>query len=300
MREDMGLPTLGTVFRDAGLVTGAFGKLHAAGEDDNNDLGFAERALRIYTPTSNDYQHTIGLDSFWKYCSYLPRYRPESEPPPRNTYNPGNAPINLPDELIFDSMVADRTIDFMNRHREEPFFLWVGFEKPHPELYAPQRFHDMYNPADMPLPRQHLGQSRRSTRHDTRQPDLPHRHARRLHGRRTARHRGGVLRQRDVHGRADWPRPRFARLARPRRRHAGDLHVRPRRESARARPRAQAVLLRVRGSRAAGRSHARHCRPLRRSRWAGQPGRPVPHGDRGVRRRPAERYRRRIAAPGTT
>ncbi len=112
---DLSLPNLGTIFREAGYVTGAFGKVHVPGEDEEHDLGFDERALRIYTPMHNDYQHTIGLENFWKYASYLPRYRPPSNPPPRNGINPTNAPIELEDELIFDHMVADRSIEFMRK-----------------------------------------------------------------------------------------------------------------------------------------------------------------------------------------
>jgi arylsulfatase A-like enzyme len=177
---DMGLPTLGTLFRDAGYRTGAFGKVHAAGEDDDRDLGFDERALRVYTPMKNDYQHTIGLEKFWQYCSYLPQYKPHPEAEPRHDYNLENRPIELEDELILDAMTADRSIEFLQKHqalrhdqepgasvpelvegRNAPFFLWVGLEKPHNEMYAPKRFHDMYDPQEMDLPEnRHFDRSR--------------------------------------------------------------------------------------------------------------------------------------------
>ncbi len=152
MRRDMGLPLLGELFRGAGYATAAFGKVHVAGETDGNDLGFDERALRIYTPMANDYQHTIGLENFYKYASYLPKYRPPDAPPPRNGINPANAPIELEEELILDRMVADRSIDFLERRGDAPFFLWVGLEKPHNEMYAPKRFHDLYDPDTIELP----------------------------------------------------------------------------------------------------------------------------------------------------
>jgi arylsulfatase A-like enzyme len=205
MHRDMGLPTMGTIFRNAGYATGAFGKLHVAGENDERDLGFAERALRIYTPTKNDYQHTIGLEKFWQYCSYLPQYKPRPDARGRHSYNLKNEPIQLEEEFILDRMTADRAIEFLkkvagasssgkgnvpgascsgtlehesgarcSRHPPEqdapatsdtragrsghpgsgntPFFLWVGLEKPHNEMYAPRRFHDLYDPAGMPLP----------------------------------------------------------------------------------------------------------------------------------------------------
>lgn len=161
MHRQMGLPTLGTVFREAGYVTGAFGKLHVAGEDDDHDLGFDERALRIYTPMKNDYQHTIGLEKFWQYCSYLPQYKPHPDALERHSYNLKNEPIQLEEELILDHMVAEHSIDFLKRHRDRPFFLYVGLEKPHNEMYAPQRFHDLYDPAKMELPvNRHFDRSR--------------------------------------------------------------------------------------------------------------------------------------------
>ncbi len=161
LRKDMGLPTLGTLFRDAGYVTGAFGKLHVAGETDERDLGFSERALRIFTSTKNDYQHTIGLEKFWQYCSFIARYKPSPESKERHDYNRKNEPIELEENLILDSMTVDRSIEFLKTHRADPFFLWVGLDKPHPELYAPKRFHEMYSPEDMELPEnRHFDRSR--------------------------------------------------------------------------------------------------------------------------------------------
>ncbi len=159
---DLTLPNLGTIFRLAGYATAAFGKVHVPGEDEEHNLGFDERALRSYTPKANDYQHTIGLENFWKYASYLPQYHPPSNPTTRNGINPANAPIELAEELIFDHMVTNRAIGFLQRHSGHrpsttddcPFFLWVGLEKPHNEMYAPKRFHDLYDP-DRPWASRH-------------------------------------------------------------------------------------------------------------------------------------------------
>lgn len=149
---DLSLPTMGSIFRDAGYATAAFGKMHVEGEDEAHDLGFDERALRLYTPMHNDYQHTIGLEKFWKYCSYLPKYKPYPEAGQRHSYNLMNEPIQLEEELILDHMTADRAVGFLREQREDPFFLYVGLEKPHNEMYAPKRFHDLYDPDAMTLP----------------------------------------------------------------------------------------------------------------------------------------------------
>jgi iduronate 2-sulfatase len=51
-----------------------------------------------------------------------------------------------------DSKVADRAIEYLRRHKDGPFFLAVGFAKPHSPPTAPKRFYDLYDPAKLPLP----------------------------------------------------------------------------------------------------------------------------------------------------
>ena len=141
------LPTMGSVFRDAGYVTGAIGKLHAAGETDERDLGFDKRGLRIYTAARGSYRDEVGDDVLRQYAGYMLDGRPA-----RHVYNPSNTPVGMDENLMLDNLVVDRCIEFMRAQRNKPFFLWAGLEKPHPEWYAPARFHDMYDPAKMPLP----------------------------------------------------------------------------------------------------------------------------------------------------
>lgn len=51
-----------------------------------------------------------------------------------------------------DYKTADTAIDYLRRYKDRPFFLAVGFTKPHSPPTAPQRFFDMYDPATLPLP----------------------------------------------------------------------------------------------------------------------------------------------------
>jgi arylsulfatase A-like enzyme len=51
-----------------------------------------------------------------------------------------------------DYAVADRAIKYLQDNRERPFFLAVGFVKPHSPPAAPQRFYDLWNVDDIPLP----------------------------------------------------------------------------------------------------------------------------------------------------
>jgi iduronate 2-sulfatase len=51
-----------------------------------------------------------------------------------------------------DHRVAERAIEFLKQHADEPFFLGCGFSKPHSPLEAPQRFYDMFDVDEIPLP----------------------------------------------------------------------------------------------------------------------------------------------------
>jgi iduronate 2-sulfatase len=51
-----------------------------------------------------------------------------------------------------DYRVADRTIDFLRRFKDQPFFMACGFVKPHSPPTAPQKFYDLYDPEKIPLP----------------------------------------------------------------------------------------------------------------------------------------------------
>ena len=142
------MPTLGTVFRDAGYVTGAIGKVHIRGEDDVRDLGFAERALRYYTFEYRDYIIAAGEANVDAYNAY----RKDAGVPRRDVYNRDNHPIAMEEQWMYDALVVDRCVEFLEKHKGEKFFLWAGLEKPHPEWYAPAEYHAMYDPAGMSLP----------------------------------------------------------------------------------------------------------------------------------------------------
>jgi arylsulfatase A-like enzyme len=51
-----------------------------------------------------------------------------------------------------DYRTATRAIQFLERYRDQPFFLAVGFAKPHSPPTAPKKFFDLYDPAQMSLP----------------------------------------------------------------------------------------------------------------------------------------------------
>jgi arylsulfatase A-like enzyme len=55
-------------------------------------------------------------------------------------------------ESFGDYKIADRAIDFLDKYKDKPFFLAVGFNKPHSPPTAPKKFFDLYDVNKIPLP----------------------------------------------------------------------------------------------------------------------------------------------------
>lgn len=66
--------------------------------------------------------------------------------------NAGNLPHPVWDAESEGTFYARSAIQFMQNHRDEPFFLWVAFKEPHHPYYYPLEFADRYRSEDMPLP----------------------------------------------------------------------------------------------------------------------------------------------------
>jgi arylsulfatase A-like enzyme len=64
---------------------------------------------------------------------------------------PTEAP-DVPDDALADGKLASRAVELMGQlaGKSEPFFLAVGFLKPHLPFVAPKKYWDLYDPATLP------------------------------------------------------------------------------------------------------------------------------------------------------
>ncbi len=62
------------------------------------------------------------------------------------------APLNVPDSDMSDSKVADTAINFLAAEQNKPFFMSVGFVKPHAAWYVPKKYFDLYPRDSVMLP----------------------------------------------------------------------------------------------------------------------------------------------------
>lgn len=57
----------------------------------------------------------------------------------------------VPDNAYSDGAIADAAIEMLRQAKDQPFFLAVGFLKPHLPFVAPKQYWDLYRRADIPM-----------------------------------------------------------------------------------------------------------------------------------------------------
>lgn len=62
----------------------------------------------------------------------------------------------FPDSAFPDVKNTDAVIEFLGQKHKKPFFLTLGLWRPHTPFTAPQRFFDMYDPAEIEIPKGYL------------------------------------------------------------------------------------------------------------------------------------------------
>jgi iduronate 2-sulfatase len=75
--------------------------------------------------------------------------------PPNLALDPKCECRDVPDEAYFDGRVAKLAVEALRERaaKAEPFFLAVGFWKPHSPFNAPKRYWDLYRRDEVPMPR---------------------------------------------------------------------------------------------------------------------------------------------------
>ncbi|MDF7809221.1 sulfatase-like hydrolase/transferase [Pontiellaceae bacterium B12219] len=134
--------------RDAGYYTAAMGKVHH--NPPTAMMGYDER---LYTENFPDLQK-----SYDDYANYL---KAEGQPSPMKILTQGGDWMDKHTSNVFPLEEKYHVDQFVGRmatrwiqdyDRDEPFFLHIGFQGPHDPYDPPQRFLDMYEGRDVPLP----------------------------------------------------------------------------------------------------------------------------------------------------
>jgi len=80
------------------------------------------------------------------------RRRNKADKSHRWTNGPTTEMADVPDNAYRDGATAELAVETMNQLTDQPFFLAVGFSKPHLPFCAPKKYWDLYDPSKIELP----------------------------------------------------------------------------------------------------------------------------------------------------
>lgn len=119
-------PTLPLYFKSHGYTTLSYGKVyHGAG--NGRGYGWSEEPWKL------DWTCYVDFEDRGKKKAWRPAYE---------IYEGADALHN-------DYQTADRVIEAIRKHRNEPFFIAGGFYKPHLPFVAPKAYWDLYSPEEI-------------------------------------------------------------------------------------------------------------------------------------------------------
>ncbi|NDV61881.1 sulfatase-like hydrolase/transferase [Puniceicoccales bacterium CK1056] len=146
-RKDRDLPEVPSVakwFKDHGYTTISNGKIYHHTDDDL--VAWSERP---WGPPSKG----IGWQGYLTEESKTMILANQTAENPNQIIGPATENADVDDNMYPDGMLADKAIEDLKRFAKsgEPFFLGVGFWKPHLPFNAPKKYWDLYNPEDIEL-----------------------------------------------------------------------------------------------------------------------------------------------------
>jgi iduronate 2-sulfatase len=140
-------------FAAQGYRTESLGKIFHIGHGNNGDPEsfsvphFKEKVIEYADPASTEGGKLTREEAYFTnqklgQIRSLPRGAAYESP-------------SVPDEAYADGRVAAETIRRLEaaKARKVPFFIAAGFARPHLPFSAPKRYWDLYDPADLPMPR---------------------------------------------------------------------------------------------------------------------------------------------------
>lgn len=148
--QDYSLPTIPRLLQNAGYRTAAIGKCHHYPAREHH--GFGELHLMEELPKRrNDDEYACALaEAGLPEVQNLHGIRPLSYHTPQLS--------QMPLALHGSNWVADRTVSWLQRNGDSPFFLFCGFIHPHPPWDLPPEYQSWYDDVALPEP---VPQSRR-------------------------------------------------------------------------------------------------------------------------------------------
>ena len=144
-QENPHIVTLPQLFKNNGYISLSLGKIyhHSQTEPGNDPFSWSEPLFGFAQP----YRHWFTQESE----DLVARLR-RDEPNRRHFRGPPYEAADRPDDDYPDGKTALMAIEQLQRIKDQPFFLAVGFVKPHLPFTCPQKYWDLYPAETIHLP----------------------------------------------------------------------------------------------------------------------------------------------------
>ena len=144
-KHDANVVTLPQLFKNNGYRTLNFGKIfHATNGNHDDAISWSERPWHSPKDDAEPKPKEKSASKSEKVAE------PDSEGDPHANELPYGAP-DVADEKLIDGQVAEHAVAALNEMKGQPFFLAVGFHKPHLPFVAPKKYWDRYDPEKVKL-----------------------------------------------------------------------------------------------------------------------------------------------------
>ncbi len=119
--------TLAEMLKEMGYATGIFGKWH---------LGHHKKFL----PTRHGFDEWFGIPYSNDMWPYHPQQGPIFNFPDLPLYENETVIDTLTEQSMLTTQITERSVDFIKRNAEKPFFLYVPHPQPHVPLFVSDKF----------------------------------------------------------------------------------------------------------------------------------------------------------------
>lgn len=125
-------------FRSQGYFTQRFGKIFHVGHGNRDDaLSWSVPAKRLPVP-ANASRQARGTSATQPVAARRPKANLHTDDLPYES-------LDVADNALPDGVIADQAIEALQNVKDRPFFLAVGFHKPHLPFVAPKKYWDLYS-----------------------------------------------------------------------------------------------------------------------------------------------------------
>lgn len=144
--------TLFEQFRKNGYQTSGYGKIFHVIQDTEKQSWSNEKA---WIPEIDHTMNSSNINSHHSRDYQSPANITEYRASKRG---PSTEMVDVPDDAYFDGKLTNKTTDKLTKLSKsgQPFFLAIGFVKPHLPYTAPKKYWDMYNAEQFEIPKHSL------------------------------------------------------------------------------------------------------------------------------------------------